>query len=324
MFSRFFINRPIFSTVLSLIIIIAGVIAIRILPVQEYPNIAPPQIIVSASYPGADAQTLAATVAGPLEEEINGVKNMIYMTTTASPSGTVTINIFFKVGTDVAQAKVDVNNRVAIATNKLPEAVKRQGVVTRERSPDILKVLAFTSKDNAHDTTFISNYVLVNILDDIKRIPGVGDASIFGNKNYAIRAWINPTKLAVYNITTAEVVNAIKNQNEQYASGQIGQEPIEKEATYTYTVKTGGRLKNASEFEEIIIKSNPDGSSLKLKDVARVELGVESYYFGATFNKQPMIPVGVYLASGANALEVSGLLEQKLEQLKEVPLFSFP
>lgn len=317
MFSRFFINRPIFSTVLSLIIIIAGVIAIRILPVQEYPNIAPPQIIVSASYPGADAQTLAATVAGPLEEEINGVKNMIYMTTTASPIGTFAINIFFKVGTDVSQAKVDVNNRVAIATNKLPEAVKRQGVVTRERSPDILKVLAFTSKDNAHDTTFISNYVLVNILDDIKRIPGVGDASIFGNKNYAIRAWINPTKLAVYNITTAEVVNAIKNQNEQYASGQIGQEPIEKEATYTYTVKTGGRLKNASEFEEIIIKSNPDGSSLKLKDVARVELGVESYYFGATFNKQPMIPVGVYLASGANALEVSGLLEQKLEQLKE-------
>ncbi len=316
MFSRFFINRPIFSTVISLIIVIAGIIAIRILPVQEYPSIAPPQIIVSASYPGADAQTLATTVAGPLEEELNGVKNMIYMTTTASPSGIVTINIFFQIGTDVAQAKVDVNNRVAVATNKLPEAVKRQGVTTKELSPDILKILALTSKNNEHDTTFISNYALVNILDDLKRIPGVGDASIFGNKNYAIRVWIKPDKLSVYNITTAEVINAIKNQNEQYASGQIGQEPMAKEPTYTYTVKTAGRLKNASEFEEIIIKADSDGSSLKLKDVARVELGVESYYFGATFNKQPMIPMGIYLASGANALEVSGLLDKKLEELK--------
>ena len=317
MFSKFFINRPIFSTVLSLIIIIAGTIAIRILPVQEYPNIAPPQIVVSATYPGADAQTLANTVAGPLEEEINGVKDMIYMTTTASPSGIVTISIFFQIGTDIDQAKVDVNNRVAVATNKLPEAVKRQGVTTKERSPDILKVLALTSKNNEHDTTFISNYALVNILDDIKRIPGVGDASIFGNKNYAIRAWIKPDKLALYDLTTAEIINAIKNQNEQYASGQIGQEPMEKEPTYTYTVKTAGRLKTAGEFEEIIVKANADGSALKLKDVARVELGVESYFFGGTFNKEPMIPIGIYLASGANALEVSDLLEKKLAELKD-------
>ena len=320
MFSKFFINRPIFSTVISIIIVIAGIIAIRILPVQEYPSIAPPQIIVSASYPGADAQTLATTVAGPLEEELNGVKNMIYMTTTASPSGIVNINIFFQIGTDVAQAKVDVNNRVSVATNKLPEAVKRQGVTTKERSPDILKILALTSKDNVHDTTFISNYALINILDDIKRIPGVGDASIFGNKNYAIRVWLNPDKLGMYDLSTAEVISAIKNQNEQYASGQIGSEPMAKNPTYTYTVKTAGRLKNAHEFEQIIIKANSDGSSLKLGDVARVELGVESYYFGATFNKQPMIPMGIYLASGANALEVSALLEKKLEELKS----SFP
>lgn len=317
MFSKFFINRPIFATVLSLIVVIAGVIALRILPVQEYPNIAPPQIVVSATYPGADAQTLANTVAGPLEEEINGVKDMIYMTTTASPSGIVTINIFFQVGTDIAQAKVDVNNRVSVATNKLPEAVKRQGVTTKERSPDILKVLALTSKNSEHDTTFISNYALVNILDDIKRIPGVGDASIFGNKNYSIRVWIDPNKLAIYDLTTAEVINAIKNQNEQYASGQIGQDPMEKEPTYTYTVKTAGRLKTAGEFENIIVRANADTSLLKLRDVARVELGVESYFFGATFNKQPMIPIGIYLASGANALEVSGLLDKKLAELKE-------
>lgn len=316
MLSKFFIYRPIFATVISILIVIAGLIAIRVLPVQEYPSIAPPQIIVSATYPGADAQTLATTVASPLEEELNGVKNMIYMTTTASPSGIVNINVFFQIGTDVAQAKVDVNNRVAVATNKLPDAVKRQGVTTKERSPDILKILALTSKGNVHDTTFISNYALVNILDDIKRIPGVGDASVFGNKNYAMRVWIDPNKLSIYEITTSEVIAAIKNQNEQYASGQIGQEPMAKTPTYTYTVKTDGRFQNAKAFEEIIIKSNSDGSSLKLRDIARVELGVESYYFGALFNKQPMIPMGIYLASGANALEVSGLLEKKLEELK--------
>ncbi|WP_333803510.1 efflux RND transporter permease subunit [Sulfurospirillum sp.] len=315
MFSKFFINRPIFATVVSIVIILAGIIAIKSLPIQEYPSIAPPQIIVSATYPGADAQTIATTVAAPLEEEINGVNNMLYMTTTASPSGNVSINVFFQIGTDVAQAKVDVNNRVQIATNKLPEAVKRQGVSTRERSPDILKVLTFTSKNNVHDTTFISNYALINIVDDLKRIPGIGDVTIFGNKNYAIRVWIKPDKLATYDMTTAEVINAIKSQNEQYAAGQIGQEPMSKEPTFTYTVKTDGRLKNASEFENIVLKSNADGSSLKLRDVANIELGVESYYFSGIFNKNPMIPVGIFLASGANALEVSDLLEKKLAEI---------
>ncbi|MDD2383041.1 MAG: multidrug efflux RND transporter permease subunit [Sulfurospirillaceae bacterium] len=315
MFSKFFINRPIFSTVVAIIILIAGLIAIRILPVQEYPSIAPPQITVTATYPGADAQTLVSTVAAPIEEELNGVNGMIYMTTTASPSGIVSINVYFNIGTDVAQAKVDVNNRVQVATNKLPEAVKRQGIVTRERSPDILQVLALTSKDNVHDTTFISNYALVNILDDIKRIPGIGDASIFGNKNYAIRVWLKPEKLSIYEISTAEVINAIKNQNEQYAAGQIGQEPMENQPTFTYTVKATGRLKTQGEFENIIIKSNLDGSALRLKDVARVELGVESYYFNGIFNKKPMIPIGIYLASGANALEVAALLENKLKEI---------
>lgn len=315
MFSKFFINRPIFATVISIVIVLAGIIAIRSLPVQEYPSIAPPQIIVSATYPGADAQTLASTIAAPIEEELNGVKNMIYMTSTASPSGIVSINVYFQIGTDVAQAKVDVNNRVQVATNKLPEAVKRQGVVVKERSPDILKVLALTSKGNVHDTTFISNYALVNIVDDLKRIPGIGDVSIFGNKNYAIRVWINPDKLSIYEMTTAEVINAIKNQNEQYAAGQIGQEPMENAPTYTYTVKTAGRLKTADEFENILLKTSADGSALKLKDVARVELGVESYFFGGIFNKQPMIPIGIYLGSGANALEVSALLDKKLEEI---------
>lgn len=317
MFSTFFINRPIFSTVIAFLIIIAGLIAIRVLPVQDYPNIVPPQVVIQASYPGADAQTVSKTVATPIEEEMNGVDNMIYMNSSASPSGLLTINVFFKVGTDKDQAKIDVNNRLLVATNKLPEAVKRQGVTTRLRSTDILKVIAVTSQGSVHDDIFISNFTLINIIDELKRIPGVGDVNIFGNKNYSIRVWIKPDKLANYDLTTAEVLNAIRAQNEQYAAGQIGQEPMVEDPTFTYTVKTGGRLKTPEEFQNIIIKSNSDGSALRIKDVARVELGAESYYFSALYNKDHAIPFGIFLAPGANALEVSAALEEKMEEISK-------
>ncbi len=313
MFSKFFINRPIFSAVLSIIIIIAGVISIKSLPVQAYPSVVPVQINVQATYPGADAQTLSKTVAAPLEEAINGVDNMIYMTSTASPSGIITVSVLFKIGTDPDQANVDVNNRVQLAISKLPQAVRDQGVSVRKRSPDMLKVLAFTSKDKVHDTIYLSNYVLVNVLDDIKRIPGVGDAYIFGSKDYAIRVWIDPDKLANYNLTITDVVNAIKSQNNQYAAGQLGQEPINSHPVYTYTVRAQGRLQSPAEFSNIILRSNSDGSALRLKDVSNVELGSESYYFQATYNKEPMMPVGIFLAPGANALEVSAKLDQMLE-----------
>ncbi|MFT7860634.1 MAG: multidrug efflux RND transporter permease subunit [Sulfurimonas sp.] len=317
MFSKFFINRPIFSAVLSIVIIIAGFISIKSLPVQAYPSVTPVQINVQATYPGADAQTLSKTVAAPLEEAINGVDNMIYMTSTASPSGIVTVSVLFKIGTDPDQANVDVNNRVQLATSKLPQVVRDQGVSVRKRSPDMLKVLAFTSQGQKHDTIYLSNYVLVNVLDDIKRIPGVGDAYIFGSKDYAIRVWIDPDKLANYNLTITDVADAIRSQNNQYAAGQIGQEPIDSHPVYTYTVRAQGRLASPSEFSNIILRSNPDGSSLRLKDVANVELGSESYYFKATFNKEPMMPVGVFLAPGANALEVSAALDKTLEELSQ-------
>ena len=317
MFSKFFINRPIFSAVLSIVVLIAGFISIKSLPVQAYPSVVPVQINVSATYPGADAQTLSKTVAAPLEEAINGVDNMIYMTSTASPSGTVTISVLFKIGTDPDQANVDVNNRVQLAISKLPQSVRDQGISVRKRSPDMLKVLAFTSEGQKHDTIYLSNYVLVNVLDDIKRIPGVGDAYIFGNQDYSIRVWLNPDRLANYNLTITDVVNAIKSQNNQYSAGQLGQEPIASKPVYTYTVRAQGRLKNAQEFSNIILKSNSDGSSLKLKDVANVELGSESYYFKAKYNKKPMIPVGVFLAPGANALEVSAALDKTVEELSK-------
>lgn len=317
MFSKFFINRPIFSAVLSIVIIIAGFISIKGLPVEAYPSVVPVQINVNASYPGADAQTLAKTVAAPLEEAINGADNMIYMVSTASPSGSISINVLFKIGTDPDEANVEVNNRVQLALSKLPQAVRDQGVSIRKRSPDMLKVLAFTSKGHKHDTLYLSNYVSINVLDDIKRIPGVGDAHIFGDQDYSMRVWLSPDKLANYGLSVSDVVTAIKSQNNQYSAGQLGEEPNSKDQVFTYTVSAQGRLANSEQFGDIILKSNPDGSTLKLKDVARVELGSASYSFKATFNKEPMIPVAIFLSPGANALQVSAALDKTVEELSK-------
>lgn len=320
MFSRFFINRPIFATVVSLLIIIAGIVAIRILPVKQYPAVAPPQINVTAVYPGADASTLAKTVASTLEDAINGVENMDYMTSTASPSGALTISVFFHVGTDVNQAKVDINNRVQLALGKLPQEVQRQGISVKERSPDMLKVISFWSKGNVHDRLFISNYLSVNVLDALKRIKGVGEAQIFGAKDYAIRVWVDPSKLQFYGLSTTEVANMIKNQNNQYAAGSVGHEPLKVKKPFTYIVTTEGRLKTPKEFGNIIIRSNPDGSALRLKDIARISLASDAYTTIGRYSGHPMIPVGIFLSTGANALDVSKAVDDTLKQLSS----SFP
>lgn len=317
MFSKFFINRPIFSTVVSILIILAGTISIGLLPIKEYPAVTPPQINVQAVYPGADAKTLSTTVATTLENEINGVENMTYMTSTASPSGVLSISIIFDVGTDVEQAKVDVNNRVQLALSKLPAEVQRQGISVKQKSPDMLKVFAFTSKNQVHDTVFISNYLKVNVIDDIKRIKGIGEATIFGEKEYAIRVWLDPEKLAFYNLTPNDVNGIIKNQNEQYSTGSVGAEPTSNIQPFTYSITTEGRLKTIEEFENIIVRSNNDGSTLRLKDIANIKLGADTVNTAATFSKSPMIPVGIFLSPGANALEVSAELDKTLKELSK-------
>ena len=317
MFSRFFINRPIFAAVVSLIIIIAGVVSIKLLPIKEYPAVVPPQIRVSAVYPGADGQTLAKTVSTTLEESINGVEDMTYMTSTASPSGMLTVSVFFQIGTDVNQAKVDVNNRVQLAMNKLPAEVQRQGISVQERSPDILKVFAFSSKDQKHDRLFISNYLKVNVMDDLKRIKGVGEAMIFGEKNYSIRVWIDPQKLSFFHLTSIDLMSAIRSQNNQYAAGSIGAEPIKEVQPFTYNVSTSGRFKTAKEFKNIIIRSNPDGSTLRLKDIARVELGADASTTNGQYSRKPMMPVGIFLSPGANALDVSQAVDNTLKELSK-------
>ena len=313
MFSSFFIKNPVFSAVVSIIIVIAGLASMINLPIEQYPRVIPPQIIVSASYPGASADTLAKTVAAPLEEQINGAKNMLYMNSVSEDSGKVAINVFFEVGTNPDDAKIDVNNRVQAALSKLPEQVQRQGVNVRERSPSMLQVIMLYSPDNTHNITYLSNYALMNIVDDLKRINGVGDATIFGAKDYAIRVWIDPLKLSKYKLTTTDIINVIKEQNNQYSAGKIAQEPIADKQMFTYTIQTPQRLSDPLEFSEIIIRANEDGSSLKLKDVANIELGSSSYDMVTKLNNAPAIPVGIFLQSGANALETAKAVKKSLE-----------
>ena len=317
MFSKFFINRPIFATVVSIIIILAGMVSMFSLPIKEYPAVVPPQITVEAVYPGADAKTLASTVSTTLEEAINGVDNMTYMTSTASPSGVLSLSISFNVGSDVAQAKVDVNNRVQLALNKLPEEVRRQGISVKDRSPDILKVYAFTSTNQVHDTTFISNYLTVNVLDDLKRIKGVGDAMIFGQQDYAIKVYIDPDKLSFYNLVPNDIIGLIRSQNNKYVAGSVGAAPTKEVQPFTYSVSTEGRLKSVAEFENIIVRANSDGSSLRVKDIATISLESNAYDTTARYTKNPMIPVGIFLSPGANALDVAKAINDTLEELSK-------
>ena len=320
MFSKFFIERPIFATVISLIIVLAGLVAMKVLPVEQYPNIVPTEIQISAVYPGATAEVLADTVAAPLEQEINGVKNMIYMYSNATSSGYLTIGVVFDIGTDPDQATIDVNNKVQAASSKLPPEVTKQGVTVEQKSNSILQVITMRSASKQYDTVYVSNYALLNVLDEIKRIKGVGSASLFASQDYSMRIWLSPDKLADYDLTPQDVISAIEEQNSQFAAGQFGQEPMDEYQPYTYSVNTKGRLVDEKEFGEIILKAAADGSMLRLKDVARIELGAQDYSVNSTFNGEESVAFAVYLQPGANALETAGLVKAKMEELSK----SFP
>ncbi len=316
MFSRFFIHRPIFAAVISIVIVLAGLVAGRVLPVAHYPEIAPPTVIISANYPGASTETLMRTVAGPIEEQLSGVENLIYFSSTAASNGSLTVTATFEVGTNVDMATVNVNNRVKIAEPRLPDIVRQFGVTVQKRSNDILLVATTTSPDNSRPALFLSNYVLINMLDELKRLPGVGDAQILGAKDYSMRIWLRPDKMAQLGITTADISAAISAQNKQNVAGKIGQEPAQQGQQLVYTVTAKGRLATPEQFGDIVLRSKGPSGTLRLKDVARIELGAANYDANTTLLGKPVASVAIFLQSGANALETAERVRNKLEQLK--------
>ncbi|EAI2044162.1 multidrug efflux RND transporter permease subunit [Campylobacter upsaliensis] len=317
MFSKFFIERPVFASVVAIIISLAGTIALYSLPVEQYPNLTPPTVSVSATYTGADAQTISESVAIPIEDAINGVENMIYLESTSSASGQMRLTAYFDIGTDPNQATVDVNNRISSATAKLPEAVKKLGVTVRKSNSSILEAVAMYSTDGSMNAVDIYNYITLNIIDDIKRVPGVGDAFAIGNRNYSMRVWLDPTLLNKYQITAKEVLNAIEEQNAQYATGKIGEEPVTQKSPYVYSITMQGRLKSSQEFGEVILRVNEDGSFLRLKEVADIELGSQQYVAQGRYSGNDAVPIIINLQSGANSVNTAKLVGEKLEELSK-------
>src|SRR5437660_8345931 len=315
MFSRFFIDRPIFAAVLSIFIVLAGLAAMPNLPMSQYPALPPPVLTVQAVYPGASAEVIEQTVAAPIENAITGVEKMIYMSSTSGSNGIVQIQVTFDIGTNADQASVDVNNRVKQAEARLPEEVRRQGVTVVKGSSAFLQVLAFYSPDNRYDDLYISNHVTMNVLDVVKRIPGTTNVQIFGAKDYAMRIWVKPDRLTQLRLTTADLIAVLNEQNAQFAAGKVGQTPTGGPQELVYTVTTKGRLADPREFENIIVRANPDGSTLRLKDVARVELGSKDYEFIGRVNGKEAVLVGVFLQPGANALEVSKSVKNAVKTL---------
>src|SRR5512143_794102 len=317
MFSRFFIDRPIFSAVMSIVIMLAGLLAMRALPIAQYPEIAPPVVTVRAVYPGASATVLEQTVAAPLENAINGIEDMMYMSSTSASNGVLEIQVTFEIGSDVDRAALNVNNRVKQAEARLPEEVRRQGVTVEKGSSAFLQVLAFLSPDGRFDDLYTSNYVTLNVLDRLKRIPGTTNVQIFGAKDYAMRIWLKPDRMTQLGVTTSELIRAINEQNAQFAPGKIGQPPIDRGQALVFSLTAKGRLADQAEFENIDVRANPDGSMLHLKDVARVELGSRDYDFAGLYNGKPATLVGIFLKPGANALQVGDAVKRTVDELKQ-------
>src|SRR5690348_2198753 len=266
MFSHFFIERPIFASVLSIVITLAGAVAAVNLPVAQYPPITPPSIMVQCSYPGANAQVVADAVAAPIEQQVNGVEDMLYMVSQSNNDGSYTLTVTFKPGTNQNFAQVLVQNRVNLALPLLPDVVKQTGVTTRKRNPDILQVIAIYSPNGRYDQLYLSNFATIKIADELKRVPGVGDVQIFGQQDYSMRLWVDPEKLASLGMTAGDVANAIREQNRQVAAGHIGQEPTATGKPFEFTITTVGRLSEPEEFEDIVLRTEPDGRKVRLKD----------------------------------------------------------
>jgi hydrophobe/amphiphile efflux-1 (HAE1) family protein len=316
-----FITRPILSSVIAILIALVGVLSMLVLPISQYPNVVPPTIQVTAYYPGANAEDVQKTVAIPLEEQINGVDNMTYMTSQCANDGSCNITVFFQVGTDPDMATVNVQNRTQRAMNVLPPEVVQSGVMVMKKSPSILVLYALISNDTAYDTKFLSNYLNINIVNVLKRINGVGDVFLYGGDDYAMRLWLNPERMAGLGISVQDVQNAIKDQNVQAAAGQIGKSPAAPGQEVSLMLRVQGRLVEEAQFADIIIKANQDGSLVRMKDIARIELGLKTYDANGRFNSKTAPVIGVYQSPGSNAVQVRKECDATMQQLaKEFPL----
>ncbi|MGA6926724.1 MAG: efflux RND transporter permease subunit [Desulfosarcina sp.] len=316
-FSDFFIQRPIFATVIAIIMVLVGGVAMMALPIQQYPNVVPPTVSVQATFPGANAETVSQTVAAPLAEAINGVEKMIYMTSTSSDNGMMRMEVAFAIGSDGDTNTINVNNRVQSALSRLPASVQAQGINVELRSSNILLLAALRSPNGQYSKTYMQNYAALNIVDELRRLPGVGEAEVLGGSEFAMRIWLDPDKLAQYDLTPTEVADAIRAQNTEVPAGSLAAEPQSDPRAYTYTISAGGRLASAQEFRTIYLRTNPDGSALYLKDVARIELGSSSYAVTSHLNGAIMSPIIINQQPEANALETAANVREALQRLSE-------
>lgn len=316
-FSQFFITRPIFAAVLSLLILIAGAISLFQLPISEYPEVVPPTVVVRANFPGANPKVIGETVTAPLEQAITGVENMLYMSSQSTADGKITLTITFALGTDLDNAQVQVQNRVTRTEPKLPEEVTRMGITVDKASPDLTMVVHLTSPDKRYDMLYLSNYALLNIKDELARLGGVGDVQLFGMGDYSLRVWLDPNKVASRNLTATDVVTAIREQNRQVAAGSLGSPPAPGATSFQMSVNTQGRLVSEEEFENIIIRSGAGGEITRLKDIARIELGSSQYALRSLLNNQPAVAIPIFQRPGSNAIDISNEVRAKMAELKK-------
>src|SRR5471032_348741 len=319
-FSKFFISRPIFAAVLSLLILIAGAISLFQLPISEYPEVVPPTVVVRANFPGANPKVIGETVAAPLEQAITGVENMLYMSSQSTADGKLTLTITFALGTDLDNAQVQVQNRVTRTQPKLPEEVTRIGITVDKASPDLTMVVHITSPDQRYNMLYLSNYAILNIKDELARLGGVGDVQLFGMGDYSLRVWLDPNKTASRNLTATDVVTAIREQNRQVAAGALGAQPAPNDTSFQLSVNTQGRLVTEEEFENIVIRAGANGEITRLKDIARVELGSSQYALRSLIDNQPAVAIPIFQRPGSNAIDISNEVRAKMAELKQ----SFP
>lgn len=317
MLSQFCIQRPIFATVLAILIVLAGVLAWRQLPLSQYPDISPPSVRISAQYEGADVQTIARTVAQPIEDQLSGIDGLLYYTTTIRSNGVISISCVFDVDTNPNDAMMEINNRVRSAERSLPEVVRERGVTVRKRSEESLLRVALWSPDGSLGPTDLADYANLNIVNEMKRLPGVGDVSVFGNTESAMRIWVDPDKMGKLGVTVDDIRSAVKTQNAQHTAGRIGNPPTPNEQQLFYTAKAPGQLLAPEDFANIVLKKESDGSLIRLRDVARTELGKRSYEFRVDLNGAPAVNMGVYLKTGANAMEAAVLAKERLTELAQ-------